>query len=95
MNINNEPQQLGSNTVQLALQKKKLAQYQAALKNNAKNSHDFIQATKPIKMNRKHSGKSDSSGGISKNKGSSSHSSEREATTLCPDQNTKFGDKIG
>ena len=56
-------------------------------------SAEVIGASKPSKMSRKNSGKSDSSGGQIKNKGGSSHSSEREASTFClPDQNTKnFG----
>jgi hypothetical protein len=44
-------------------------------------------------MTKQNSGKSDSSGGTAKNKISSSHSSEGEK--ICPDQNTKFADKIG
>lgn len=48
--------------------------------------------SKPSKIGRKNSGKSDSSGGQIKKQGGSSHSSERETTS--PDQNTNFGHQI-
>ena len=60
-----------------------------------KPSPDCIGASKPNKIGRKSSGKSDSSGGQIKNKGGSSHSSDREAYTTCTDQNTNIGSAIG
>ena len=60
-----------------------------------KPSADCIGTSKPNKIGRKNSGKSDSSGGQIKNKGGSSHSSDREAYTTCTDQNINFDSGIG
>ena len=58
-------------------------------------SAEGIGASKVTKMSRKNSGKSDSSGSQIKNKGGSSHSSDRELSTCHPDQNTKYFGQIG